>query len=138
MATNADAVHPGYGFLAESASFAKRVTDHGVEFVGPAAHWLEEMGHKVRARERAAALGIPVTRGSALLDADPLTRRRAAEHVGFPLVVKPAAGGGGIGMIRVDVSTGSRRPSQGPRRLPSERLEWGGVSGAGSYTSAPH
>lgn len=96
-ASGADALHPGYGFLAENGAFARRVQEAGARFVGPDPVWLERMGDKVSAREIAAAAGFPVFGGSGrivALDA----ARAAAEMVGFPLMIKPAAGGGGIGM----------------------------------------
>jgi len=77
----ADAVHPGYGFLAENAAFARRCTDAGLVWVGPPAEAIEAMGSKLEARERAASLGIPVL-----------------EDAGFPALVKASAGGGGRGM----------------------------------------
>ena len=100
-ASGSDALHPGYGFLAENGGFARAVTAGGLCFVGPDARWLETMGDKVAARALAAEQGFPVFAGS-----DRLTgleaAEAAAESVGFPLMLKPAAGGGGIGMRVVD------------------------------------
>jgi acetyl/propionyl-CoA carboxylase alpha subunit len=94
----ADAVHPGYGFLSENAAFAQQVTAQGLTWVGPAASSIVQMGDKQKAREIAQAAGVPVVPGSHA------SGDLAAEagKVGFPLLVKAAAGGGGIGMRRVD------------------------------------
>ena len=97
----ADAVHPGYGFLAENAGFARAVAARGMRFIGPAPQWIEAMGEKTRARAKMAAAGFPVRQGSGVLaSAEELAS--AARHVGYPVLLKPAAGGGGIGMVRVD------------------------------------
>ncbi len=95
----ADALHPGYGFLSENGRFARRVEREGLRFIGPAPDWIDAMGHKTRARELAAAEGLPVGRGSAVLGCEPQAILRAAEAIGYPVLVKPAAGGGGIGML---------------------------------------
>ena len=97
--THCDALHPGYGFLSENAAFAERIEREGMRFIGPAPRWIEAMGHKTRARELAEREGLPVGRGSGVLPADPDLIRKAAEAVGYPILVKPAAGGGGIGML---------------------------------------
>ncbi len=97
--SHADGLHPGYGFLSENAAFAQRVVDAGARFVGPSPRWIEMMGHKTRARELAAAHGMPMSRGSGVLPADPDAVLAAARAIGFPVLVKPAGGGGGIGML---------------------------------------
>src|SRR6185437_12056211 len=97
--SGADAVHPGYGFLSENADFARSVEQSGLCFIGPSAHWIESMGHKTRARAIAAEHGLPVSRGSQVLGADVAAITRAADEIGYPVLVKPAAGGGGIGML---------------------------------------
>jgi acetyl-CoA/propionyl-CoA carboxylase biotin carboxyl carrier protein len=91
--TDADAVHPGYGFLSERAPFARAVTEAGLTFVGPGAEVMDRMGRKDIAREVAIAAGVPVV-PSAELRGDEVD----ASHVGYPLLVKAAAGGGGKGM----------------------------------------
>ena len=103
-ATGADAVHPGYGFLAENAEFAEAVERAGARFIGPRPNWLATMGDKVAARNLAEAHGFPVFTGSDRLSADSTGADiiRAAGHTGFPLLVKPVAGGGGIGMRVVE------------------------------------
>ena len=106
LATGAEAIHPGYGFLAERASFAKAVEDAGLVFVGPPSGVIAALGDKLAARRGAAAAGVPVVPGT--FEAAAIDRPDAvesivaeAEHIGFPLLVKAAAGGGGKGMRRV-------------------------------------
>jgi geranyl-CoA carboxylase alpha subunit len=98
----ADAIHPGYGFLAENAAFARAVVEAGLVFVGPSPAAIDAMGDKARARQRMAAVGIPVVPGYDGDDQEPATLARAAARIGFPLMVKAAAGGGGRGMRRVE------------------------------------
>ncbi len=106
LATGAQAVHPGYGFLAERASFAAAVEEAGMAFVGPDHHAIAALGDKLAARRTATEAGVPVVPGT--LEPAPVDRPdrvasiiAAAEGVGFPLLVKAAAGGGGRGMRRV-------------------------------------
>jgi acetyl-CoA carboxylase biotin carboxylase subunit len=96
--TGCDAIHPGYGFLAEDPGFAEACEAHGIKFIGPPAGVIERMGHKAEARAAMVAAGVPVVPGTQDVlqsDADAL---RAAEEIGYPLIVKAAAGGGGKGM----------------------------------------
>ncbi len=95
--TGADAIHPGYGFLAENATFAREVVRAGLTFIGPSGRTMELMGNKLQARATAARIGVPVIPGSPAL-ADPAAARAAAEKIGFPVMLKAAAGGGGKGM----------------------------------------
>src|SRR5262245_47858631 len=97
--SGADGLHPGYGFLSENAAFAQKVTDAGARFIGPSPQWIAAMGHKTRARELAAAHGMPMSRGSGVLPADREAIAAAAREIGYPVLVKPAGGGGGIGML---------------------------------------
>ena len=95
--SRADALHPGYGFLAENADFARSVISSGAAFIGPDPKWLSAMGDKVAARQLMADAAFPVFPGSAPL-ADLSEALVAAEMLGYPLMLKPSAGGGGIGM----------------------------------------
>jgi acetyl-CoA carboxylase biotin carboxylase subunit len=97
--TGCDALHPGYGFLSENAEFAAKVEASGMRFIGPSPKWIAAMGHKTRARELAAKHGLPMGRGSGVLPPEPERILAAAEAVGYPILVKPAGGGGGIGML---------------------------------------
>ena len=97
--SRAQGVHPGYGFLSENADFAQRVIDAGARFIGPSPRWISVMGHKTKARALAAEHGMPVSKGTDLLPAQSEEVLAAARAIGFPVLVKPAGGGGGIGML---------------------------------------
>ncbi len=103
--TGAQAIHPGYGFLAENAEFARRCAQAGVKFIGPGAAAMELMGSKTQARQTMAAAGVPLVPGSGAL-ASPREAEAAANRLGYPVLVKAAAGGGGKGMRVV------RRPAE--------------------------
>jgi acetyl-CoA carboxylase biotin carboxylase subunit len=96
--SGADAIHPGYGFLAENARFAAAVQDAGLTFIGPPAAAIATMGDKVAARALMEKAGVPVVPATPALAPDPATFAAAAETLGFPVVIKAAAGGGGKGM----------------------------------------
>jgi 3-methylcrotonyl-CoA carboxylase alpha subunit len=96
--TGADALHPGYGFLSENAAFAEACAAAGVTFVGPTAAALALMGSKTAARAVAESAGVPVVPGGVPVDQSAGGLRAVAEGTGFPVLLKPAAGGGGIGM----------------------------------------
>jgi len=96
--TGADAVHPGYGFLSENARFADIVEAHGLIFIGPSAAHINLMGDKIAAKDAVADAGIPVVPGSEGGVADYAEAKKVAKTVGFPLLVKASAGGGGRGM----------------------------------------
>ena len=102
-ATGATLVHPGYGFLAENADFARMVESGGLTFVGPRPESIARMGDKARARDAASKAGVPILPGSGTFRGGRLEGiEEAAGRVGYPLLVKASAGGGGIGMRRVD------------------------------------
>src|SRR5687768_3379477 len=96
--TQADAVHPGYGFLSERAHFARACEEAGLIFVGPPAASLEKMGSKTGARRLMQEAGVPIVPGEAPGDQSDASLSEAAGRVGYPVLIKPAAGGGGIGM----------------------------------------
>jgi acetyl-CoA carboxylase, biotin carboxylase subunit len=96
--TNADAIHPGYGFLSENARFAEIVTAHNITFIGPTPEHIRVMGDKIAAKVAAGSAGIPLVPGSKGALASIEEARRAADEIGFPVLVKAAAGGGGRGM----------------------------------------
>ena len=96
--TGAQAVHPGYGFLAENAAFARAVTDAGLVFIGPSADAIELMGDKIRAKETVREAGVPVVPGSSGSGLDDGQLAAAAREIGMPVLLKPSAGGGGKGM----------------------------------------
>ena len=99
--SGATAIHPGYGFLSESAEFARKCRDCGVVFIGPSPEVIERMGDKDEARRTAKAAGVPIVEGSDLLnDAD--EAEREAKRIGFPLLIKARAGGGGRGIRKVE------------------------------------
>ncbi len=130
--TGADAVHPGYGFLSERAHFAKAVEDAGLVFIGPTADSITRLGSKTGARTLMEAAGVPVVPGAAPEDQSDAALTAAATALGVPLLVKPASGGGGIGMKTVrhldELATAlpqARREAQaafGNPRLYLERL----------------
>jgi len=97
--TNADAIHPGYGFLAENAKFAQICADHGVKFIGPTPDMINAMGDKITAKETMIKAGVPVVPGSGgLLESVEQAKVLAAKVVGYPVILKATAGGGGKGM----------------------------------------
>jgi acetyl-CoA/propionyl-CoA carboxylase biotin carboxyl carrier protein len=115
--TGAQAVHPGYGFLSENADFAAALTSAGVTFIGPPVAAIQTMGDKIAAKGTVSAFGVPVVPGIARpgLTDDELIA--AAEQIGYPVLVKPSAGGGGKGMRMVE------RPADLPAALVSARRE---------------
>ena len=100
--TGADAIHPGYGFLSENAAFVKRCEAAGLIFVGPSARAVEQMGSKIESKRIAEAAGVPIVPGYHGNDQSEATLAREASKIGFPVLIKASAGGGGRGMRRVD------------------------------------
>ena len=96
--TNAEAIHPGYGFLSENASFAKMVSDHGLTFIGPKYEHIEKMGDKIQAKKIMQELGVPTVPGSEGKILDIADALKIGEEIGYPVLLKAAAGGGGRGM----------------------------------------
>ena len=96
--TNADGIHPGYGFLAENAKFAKICADHGIKFIGPTPDMINSMGDKVTAKETMIRAGVPVVPGVEGLLQDVEHAKRSAKEIGYPVILKATAGGGGKGM----------------------------------------
>jgi acetyl-CoA carboxylase biotin carboxylase subunit len=99
--TNADAIHPGYGFLAENSLFAAACASSGLAFIGPPADVIAQMGSKTAARALADATGVPIVPGETPADQRDESIAEAARHLGFPVLIKPSEGGGGIGMKTV-------------------------------------
>src|SRR5437588_6120579 len=107
--TGAEAVHPGYGFLSENARFAEILTEHGIKFIGPRAEHIRIMGDKIEAKRTAKELGIPVVPGSEGGVTSDTEAVKIANEIGYPVLIKAAAGGGGRGMkvarTEADLST---------------------------------
>jgi acetyl-CoA carboxylase biotin carboxylase subunit len=116
-ATGAEAIHPGYGFLAERARFAAMVEEAGLVFIGPPSSAIAAMGDKTEARRRMTAAGVPVVPGATALVTGPDAALALAEELGYPVLVKAAAGGGGRGMRVV------HRPEDLPSALTSAASE---------------
>ena len=96
--TNADAVHPGYGFLAENAKFAQICADHGIKFIGPTPDMINSMGDKITAKDTMIKAGVPVVPGGDGLLENVAAAKKLAKEIGYPVIIKATAGGGGIGM----------------------------------------
>ena len=106
LATKAEAIHPGYGFLSENADFAQDVIDAGLIWVGPSPASIRAMGLKDAAKTLMAAAGVPVTPGYMGANQDPSFLAERADEIGYPVLIKAVAGGGGKGMRRVDDAAG--------------------------------
>mgnify|MGYP001551918904 CR=1 FL=1 len=115
--TGAQAVHPGYGFLSESAAFARACADAGLIFIGPSPEAIADMGDKARAKQIMAGCGVPCIPGYDGAEQDEVTLAREAARIGWPVMVKAIAGGGGKGLRRVDT------PDQLPEALRAARSE---------------
>jgi acetyl-CoA/propionyl-CoA carboxylase biotin carboxyl carrier protein len=122
-ATGAQAIHPGYGFLSENTAFASACEEAGIVFVGPPSSAIEAMGDKIRAKQTVAKAGVPVVPGSDGAGLDDAALALAVEDVGYPVLLKPSAGGGGKGMREV------HEPSQLADAIASARREARGSFG---------
>ena len=124
--TGAQAVFPGYGFLSESTEFGQLCEDNGIVFIGPTAEQIEEFGLKHRARELAAAAGVPMTPGTGLLTSleEALS---AAEDIGYPVMLKTTAGGGGIGLTRCNNAQDLSKAYESVQRLGEQFFRDGGM-----------
>ncbi len=122
-ASGADAVHPGYGFLSENAGFVRACAEGGLIFIGPSAEAVQAMGSKIEARHLAEAAGVPVVPGFDGAGASTEELIAAAERIGYPVMVKASAGGGGRGMRRVETAKAL------PAALASARAEAGSAFG---------
>src|SRR5690606_15934020 len=96
--TNADAIHPGYGFLSENAKFSRLCQEHGIKFIGALPEQIESMGDKATAKSTMLAEGVPCVPGSEGLVEDLKVAKAEAERIGYPVILKATAGGGGKGM----------------------------------------
>ena len=122
--TGADAIHPGYGFLSENAKFADILAAHNITFIGPSADHIRIMGDKIEAKRTAKRLGIPVVPGSDGAVTEDREAQRIASEIGFPVIIKASAGGGGRGMkvartpddLPVALATARTRSRRGLRR----------------------
>ena len=121
-----DLIHPGYGFLSENPDLPRACERHGINFVGPSVELLELLGDKTAARKLAERAGVPIVAGTPDPVSDPDEARRAAEKIGFPLIIKAAFGGGGRGMRVVD------SPDQFEARLNEARQEAAAAFGNGA------
>jgi acetyl-CoA carboxylase, biotin carboxylase subunit len=130
--TGADAIHPGLGFLAEDADFAAAVEEHGFTFIGPAPEHIRLMGNKVAAKAAARKLGIPTVPGSAGAVRDAAAAEAEARTIGYPVLIKAAAGGGGRGM-KV-----ARNPAELARMLPIAQNEATSFFGCGEVYLERH
>lgn len=124
--TGAEAIHPGYGFLAENADFARACRDNGIVFIGPSAQTIRDFGNKTVARKMMVDGGVPVVPGMVESDPDPERVAAHAEEIGYPVLVKAAAGGGGKGMRVVNA------PSELASALESAASEAKAAFGDGS------
>ncbi|MGK9236826.1 ATP-grasp domain-containing protein [Inquilinus limosus] len=126
--TGADAVHPGYGFLAENEGFARAMAEAGLTWVGPTPESIEAMGDKARARSLAESAGVPVLPGSRRFPEGDLEGiEAAADAVGYPLLVKASAGGGGIGMRVVDAPADLRKVAEATQGMAARSFGDGAV-----------
>ena len=123
----ADAIHPGYGFLAENPRFASACESAGIKFIGPSSRVLALVGDKVAARREMEQAGIPIVPGTAECVADLEHARRAAAEIGYPVIIKPSGGGGGIGMMIVAGEAELAQALESARAIAEATFGLGGV-----------
>ncbi|MEX0797500.1 MAG: biotin carboxylase N-terminal domain-containing protein, partial [Acidimicrobiia bacterium] len=116
ISSGADAIHPGYGFLSENPDFARAVIEAGLTWIGPSPEAIAAMGSKVEAKKLMASAGVPCLPGTELSDLSDEEALTAAEEVGYPVLIKASAGGGGKGMRIVDSADGLVEAVAGARR----------------------
>jgi len=126
-ATGAEAIHPGFGFLAENAAFAREVEAAGLVFIGPTPETIERLGDKASAKMEAAAAGVPTIPGSTVLSEDAATVERTVRDLGLPVMLKAAAGGGGKGMRTIRASDNLRTYIEAAMREASSAFGHGGL-----------
>ena len=129
--TGAEAIHPGYGFLSENADFSRKCKEEGLTFVGPPAAAIEAMGSKSAAKAIMGDAGVPLVPGYHEADQSPERLRRAAAELGYPVLLKAVAGGGGKGMRLVEDPNDVVRACEGASREASGAFGNGTVSGSG-------
>ena len=135
--SGADAIHPGYGFLSENATFSQRCKDEGIIFIGPSAYAISTMGDKITARKTMIAAGVPVVPGTTEKITDETEAQKVIQEIGLPVMIKASAGGGGKGMRLV-----KRKEEMiaGIRRAQSEALSAFGDDSVyiEKYIESPH
>ena len=136
--TGADAIHPGYGFLSENAGFSKRCKEEGIIFIGPAAEVIEVMGSKIGAKEIMKKAGVPVVPGYNGADQTPERFKLEAEKIGFPVLLKASAGGGGKGMRIVNKSDELEAAIEGASREAEKSFGDGSLLMEKYFSSAKH
>lgn len=135
--TGAEAVHPGYGLLSENADFARAVEAAGLVWVGPKPDVIEEMGSKLAARKRMAAAGVPIIKGTNEPVADVEEAVRIANDIGYPVMIKASAGGGGIGMQAVESEEVLRKAFDGNKQR-AANFFGDGTMFVEQFIEAPH
>ena len=137
--SGAQAIHPGYGFLSENANFVQIVEDHGITFIGPSAEHIRQMGDKITAKDTAKALGIPCVPGSDGGVPDVETAKKVAADMGYPVIIKATAGGGGRGMKVAETAADLVQAFQTARsRIQGRVWQRRSLHGEVSPEAAPH
>lgn len=136
--TGADAIHPGYGFLSENASFSQRCADEGIIFIGPSAAAITAMGSKIGAKELMKKAGVPVVPGYNGADQSPATLQKEADKIGYPILLKASAGGGGKGMRIVTKAAELAAAIEGASREATKSFGDGSLLMEKYFPSAKH